>query len=100
MLIPKTQRFESKKLRNAANGESCVMCDAQDDTVVLAHLPHNDAGVGQKTHDWKGAFLCARCHAQVDGREQPSHQNDWEWKFIALTRTLKRQFDNGNLCVG
>lgn len=58
-------------LRQLANGESCVRCGAQDGTVVLAHYfgvrRHSyGGGMGHKGHDAVGAYLCSRCHTEMD----------------------------------
>jgi hypothetical protein len=59
------------KLREAANGQSCVRCGAQDETVVLAHYSgpwqHRfGKGKGIKGNDAAGADLCYRCHTDLD----------------------------------
>lgn len=92
-------RFESKRLREAARDVPCVLCNRNDGTVVLAHLPGSfygmPAGMGQKTHDWLGAHLCHDCHAEIDS----THRRDAEIRMMALCRTLERLFNDGTLTV-
>jgi len=86
-MFPKQGRIESKKLREAAKEQFCVMC-GNTETVVLAHLPHKNSGMGQKCHDFIGAHLCYHCHEYADGEGR----QDYEWRYLALTRTLERLF--------
>lgn len=97
LLLPKDPAFRSKRLREAARGQACVRCSAQDGTVVLAHLPMADEfGMGYKTHDWLGAHLCRACHDYVDG---PEGRADAELRHRLLVRTLKRLFAQGMVVV-
>lgn len=67
--------YRNKALTDSANGESCVACGAQDDTVVWAHSNRQEhgKGTGIKSHDLLGLYLCAGCHRLYDeaknGRE-------------------------------
>lgn len=59
------------KLREAANDETCVRCNAQDGTVCLAHYSgpwqHRfGKGRGIKGEDVAAADLCGRCHQEMD----------------------------------
>lgn len=67
------------------------MCDREDETVVLAHLPWRNSGMGMKAPCICGAHLCATCHAYVDGPGRADH----EYRFLALSRTLARLWDAG-----
>lgn len=64
-------RVESKKLRDSARGRSCTLrlpgCGHEDGTVVLAHLPCGQKGMGMKSPDQMAVFACYSCHAQLDG---------------------------------
>lgn len=74
------------KLRRAARGQSCVMCNRDDGTTVLAHLPWRNSGMGMKCPDIVGAHLCVECHGYADGAGRADH----EWRYLALSRTLAR----------
>jgi len=80
------------KLRRLAKGQSCVMCGADDGTIVLAHLPYRNSGMGMKAPDVCGAHLCFRCHNEADGPRRMDH----EWRFLALSRTLERLWKAGH----
>ena len=83
----------------AARGQACVLCDRQDDTVVLAHLPGSfygmPAGIGQKTHDWLAAHLCHRCHNSCD----TVSRMDSAMRMMVLCKTLERLFNDGVIKV-
>jgi Protein of unknown function (DUF1364) len=58
------------KLREAAEGQSCVRCGAIE-TVVLCHYTGYrrhayGGGLGIKVHDLVGAHLCFKCHRTMD----------------------------------
>jgi uncharacterized Fe-S cluster-containing radical SAM superfamily protein len=70
------------KLRDAANGMSCVACGKQDGTVVLAHYfgprRHNyGGGMSRKGHDVVGAWLCSACHTYMDTSSKDK-EHRWE----------------------
>lgn len=92
------RRYISKRLRRAAKGQPCVRCGAQDETVVLAHLPGAyygaASGTSQKTHDWLGAHLCGECHGYVDSAEG---RKDTQTRMFCLVKTLERLFESGVL---
>ncbi len=64
-------RIVSKTLRDSARGQSCTLrlpgCGHDDGTVVLAHLPCGQKGVGMKSPDQMAVFACHSCHMQLDG---------------------------------
>ena len=64
-------RIVSKKLRDSANGQTCTLrldgCGHDDGTVVLAHLPCGQKGVGMKSPDQMAVFACHSCHQVIDG---------------------------------
>ncbi len=85
--------FESEKLRNAANGQSCVRCGATEGVVGchytgVRRLSYG-GGFGIKVHDFLIAHLCAGCHREID---QLSRDKDRKYEhseeflhLIALT---------------
>jgi len=44
-------------------------CRNETDTVVFAHAPSVDKGLGKKSPDFWGAYACHHCHQLVDDRE-------------------------------
>lgn len=70
------------KLREAAEGESCVRCGVRDGTVVLAHYfgvrrHAYGGGFSIKGHDAVGAHLCAKCHVEMDS-DSRDKAHKWE----------------------
>lgn len=85
--------FRSQKLRDYANGQSCVCCGSVG-TTVLAHLPTmgiSDGG-SSKCDDFWAAHLCYDCHQLADGEEKRA---DVFWRAQMVARTLARIFRNG-----
>jgi hypothetical protein len=82
-------------LRNAARGRECQIripgvCNLNNDTVVLCHLP--GGGIGRKQHDLLGGWGCSSCHDVVDGRVQISFSKDkialWFLEGVIRTQTI------------
>lgn len=89
-------RLRSKRLTDAARDEPCVSCGAPHS--VFAHLPNpGDAGMGQKTDDYWGAFLCALCHSVAD---QGWGRRDYKWRATIIHRTQRRLWARGLIRVG
>lgn len=67
-------RIVSKKLRDSARGQPCTLrlpgCGFDDGTVVLAHLPCGQKGMGMKGPDQIACFACDHCHSVLDGRRK------------------------------
>lgn len=73
MTLTKQQRHESKRLRDSARDQPCMVripgvCSHNPATTVLAHI--NGGGMGTKTSDLFGAFACSSCHDVIDGRHR------------------------------
>jgi hypothetical protein len=71
MVLQKQNRHESKKLRDSARGQLCMVripgvCNFNTETTILAHL--NGGGAGTKKSELFGAFCCSDCHDVLDGR--------------------------------
>ena len=65
--------MKRSKIRSSAQGQHCSIrlfpyCLLSPETVVLAHLPSIDKGMGNKSPDWWAAYACAACHDLIDGR--------------------------------
>lgn len=72
-MIIKKLRHESKKLRDSARDQPCMVrlegvCNFDPATTVLAHL--NGGGAGTKHSDLFAAFCCSSCHDVLDGRRK------------------------------
>jgi len=72
-------------LRQAAAGQPCSMCGANNGTTILHHIRLLSSGMGTKPPDHHGVNLCATCHAYVHG--------DGITDTTALLRAYMRQID-------
>lgn len=79
--------FRSKKLLDLARGQACVMCGCDDGTIVSAHSNLLEHGKGKsiKAHDGMIAWLCMRCHTELD-------------QGIRLTKDERRLFTLEAIC--
>ncbi|ENY0908407.1 DUF1364 domain-containing protein [Serratia marcescens] len=91
----KSPAFRSKALRDSARGQCCTLqisgiCNGNQETTVLCHLPSSTHGMGYKSDDYWAVFGCSSCHDVIDGRIP----YDWrsgelhEVLFYALHRTI------------
>jgi len=106
---PKEKMIRSKKMKEAARGQTCTMqihgvCNHNTETTVFAHsnrMAHGK-GFGEKAHDIFGADMCSACHDLYDGRTQKT-----EWTVDALwfrfeeamAKTQLRRIKQGILVV-
>lgn len=67
-------RVVSQKLRDSARGQTCTLrlngCGFDDGTVVLAHIPCGQKGMGIKGPDIIACFACKSCHDAIDSRSR------------------------------
>ncbi len=94
--------MKSQKLLDAARGQSCVLCGADDGTVVAAHYSglYSNAlgkGMGQKAWDFCSAHLCHRCHTDLDSYAAGNSEERAVRFMVAILKTQKRLFDAGVL---
>ena len=86
--------FRSPKLLRAARDQTCTLCFVNDGTVVAAHGPF-EKGIGMKAPDCCIAFLCHKCHAEVDGRtgmySQEERQLNWARAYVRTMMVLFEQ---------
>jgi hypothetical protein len=81
----------STKLRNSARGQPCAMqipgiCNHDRETTVLAHLPSETKGMGNKSHDFFAVFACSECHYHLDNNRL-SELDRLYFSLRALMRT-------------
>lgn len=92
-------RVVSKKIRNAARGQSCTLrlseCNFNPETTVLAHLPNGFKGMGMKGLDTVAVFACSSCHDAIDGRVHNTGPVDWRDITRALAETHAILIDAG-----
>jgi uncharacterized protein YlaI len=88
-------------LTKLARDESCVMCEAQDGTIVWAHSNLGEHGKGKslKAHDPMGAFLCYRCHSELDQGAKMSRAERRDFTLTAICRTHLRLWQQGKVGI-
>lgn len=71
------------------------MCGNQDGTVVAAHsnLLEHGKGKGIKAHDGMAAWLCYRCHSQLDQGTELSKNERRDYTLTAICRTYQKLWD-------
>lgn len=95
-------RKANKKTLALANGESCVRCGVNDGTICSCHYTgfrqHElGKGYGMKCNDLATAFLCHKCHTEMDQpKERKSVEASEDFLFCVI-KTIIRKEENGNL---
>lgn len=98
------------KLTKAAEGQSCVRCNADDGTIVLCHYSgpwQHKFGKGMriKGADIAGADLCSKCHKFFDEYEtRPDVSEQWRLErseefLAACLLTVIRRIQQGIIKV-
>lgn len=93
--------FRSRYLLDTARDQPCMYCGIQDGTIVAAHSNRHrhGKGVGIKAHDCFIAFLCSRCHHELDqGSKLTKAERQDLWQ-AAHEKTLLHLFLTGRLIV-
>ncbi len=67
MLFPKPAKYKSKKLRDFARGQDCLLnlgcCNHDPETTVLCHIRlFGVAGMSVKPPDFLAFHACSECH--------------------------------------
>lgn len=83
--------YRNYKLLELAEGQRCVMCGADDGTVVAAHsnLGEHGKGMGIKAHDSMHAWLCYRCHTEYDQGKNMNREQKREYILTAICKTYQ-----------
>ena len=70
------------------------MCDSQDGTIVAAHsnLYEHGKGKGLKAHDGMHAWLCHRCHFELDQGKNMSKEERRVYTLEAICRTYMKMW--------
>jgi hypothetical protein len=87
--------FRSRKLLDLARDQACVMCGRQDGTIVAAHsnLLEHGKGMGMKAHDGMAAWLCNKCHAELDQGSKMSADQRRDLILTAICRTYVQMWN-------
>lgn len=91
--------YRDARILRAVREAPCMMCGAQDGTVVAAHSNQLRDGKGRsiKAHDYRVAALCFRCHAEIDQGSKMTKEERLEAWEDAHRRTIGWLFDTGRL---
>jgi uncharacterized Fe-S cluster-containing radical SAM superfamily protein len=94
-------------LRELARGQSCIRCNRDDGTIVLAHYTgvrrgEFGGGLGIKVHDAVGAELCSICHHWFDtGSKDKELRWEVSEEFLAMVAlTWIRRMERGVVKIG
>ena len=91
--------YRDARLLRAVREAPCMMCGAQDGTVVAAHSNQLRDGKGRsiKAHDYRIAALCFRCHGEIDRGAKMTKEERLEAFESAHRKTIGWLFDTGRL---
>ena len=93
--------YRNQKLLEIVREFECVLCGAEDGTVVAAHSNQlrDGKGKGIKAHDYRIAALCYRCHMAIDqGHRMNKQEKEAMWEE-AHRKTIGFLFERGKLWV-
>ena len=86
-------------ITKAARLQPCTLrlngCKNDIPTVVFAHAPSVEKGLGRKSPDFWGCFACSHCHDILDGRKKRGSIMEKE----LLERLLKAIFETQMILV-
>jgi hypothetical protein len=93
----------SQKLRDSAKGQPCMfqipgICQPNNETVCLCHLPSDIKGMGNKSDDFHAAFGCHSCHQAID-LHRLSKESELFYSMRALQRTMRNWVARGLVIV-
>jgi hypothetical protein len=91
--------YRNKKLLEIVRNCPCQICGAEDGTVVAAHSNQlrDGKGKGIKSHDYRIAALCYKCHMEIDqGTSLTKQQKFYDWDE-AHRKTIGWLFENDYL---
>lgn len=93
--------YRNKKLLEIVRESPCQLCGAEDGTVVAAHSNQLRDGKGRaiKSHDFRVAALCFRCHAEIDQGSKMSKEDRVDIWEMAHRKTIGWLFENEHLEV-
>ena len=75
--------YRNAKILRAAKESPCQLCGADDKTIVAAHSnqQRDGKGFGIKAHDYRVAYLCYRCHHEIDqGSKMTKDERRQAWE--------------------
>lgn len=93
--------YRNQQLLRLARDQQCVMCGTQDGTVVSAHsnLSEHGKGMGLKADDSMVAWLCMRCHSNLDQGSTMSKAERRDFTLTAICKTYQSMWRQGMIEV-
>jgi cytochrome c553 len=93
--------YRDRRLLEIVRDAPCMVCFIQDGTVVAAHSNQLRDGKGRsmKSHDFRIAAMCYRCHTRCDQGADLSKAERVEMWEEAHRATIAWLFLNGKLKV-
>jgi len=103
-MLEKRKPWRSRKYLDGAKGQTCILCGADDGTVVGAHYCGYGAerlgrGARLKTTDIAIADICHRCHSYLDLYIDGNSEERAVHFLIAIVLTIERRLKQGKLIV-
>lgn len=83
--------YRNRQLLDLARDQACVMCGAQDGTIVSAHsnLSEHGKGMGIKADDSMVAWLCNNCHVNLDQGGEMTRKERRDFTLTAICKTYQ-----------
>jgi cytochrome c553 len=93
--------YRNKKILELARDVPCQSCGAMDGTVVACHSDQlRDAkGTGIKSHDFRVAYMCNRCHHEQGNGNKLNRQEKIEMWEEAHRKTIGWLFLNEHITI-
>ena len=93
------EMYRNKKLLEIVRNLPCQHCGIEDGTVVAAHSNQlrDGKGRGLKSHDFRIAALCYRCHMELDQGTKMDKSQRVQFFEEAHRNTIGWLFENGHL---
>ena len=93
--------YRNRKILDLAHQSPCQSCGAIDGTVCASHSnqQRDGKGTGIKSHDFRSAYLCNRCHFEIDNGKDLTREERLEKWEEAHRKTIGWLFLNDHLQV-
>lgn len=93
--------YRNKRLLEIVRQSSCQNCGTSDGTVVAAHSNQlrDGKGRGLKSHDYRIAALCYRCHSDLDQGSKMDKNQRIQFFEDAHRNTIGWLFEQGHIKV-
>lgn len=92
--------YRNPKLLKLASKSPCQCCGIEDFTIVAAHSNQliDGKGMGIKAHDYRIAYLCYKCHSEIDQGKMSATNKTEMWEY-AHRKTIGWLFEQGYIDV-